>query len=204
MLLIFVLFYYIIILCFGERKMEEKDDAKKIKLSNKYYIHIAIFLFIVVISILLSSYKNGSSRSKYVYLENRENYIIQNVNEQYLQDYYGNENTMVVFSASWCKYCVEEQKDLNNFIVNNPEKKVIIVSHDDSYENLEKYLKANNFNWFVIFDKDKTIKKHIDPNVNGIPCTYLLDKNGKIIGFSKGVKTEEQFLKFYNNEIDIY
>jgi len=147
---------------------------------------------------------NLENNSNYVYLQDRKSYIIRTVSEKFLENYYGNEKTMIVFSASWCKYCVEEQNDLNNFIVNNPETKVIIVSHDDSYESLENYLKTNNFNWFVIFDKEKTIRQHIDPNVNGIPCEYLLDKSGKIIGFSKGAKTEEEFVQFYNNEIDIY
>jgi len=190
---------------FKERKMENKDDIKKIKVLSKYFVYIAIFIFLILVSILLSWYKNSNNiKSEYVYLEDRENYIIKNVSGNFLDYYYGNEKTMIVFSASWCKYCVEEQNDLNNFIVNNPETKVIIVSHDDSYESLENYLKTNNFNWFVIFDKEKTIRQHIDPNVNGIPCEYLLDKSGKIIGFSKGAKTEEEFVQFYNNEIDIY
>jgi len=185
--------------------MENKDDIKKIKVLSKYFVYIAIFIFLILVSILLSWYKNSNNiKSEYVYLEDRENYIIKNVSGNFLDYYYGNEKTMIVFSASWCKYCVEEQNDLNNFIVNNPETKVIIVSHDDSYESLENYLKTNNFNWFVIFDKEKTIRQHIDPNVNGIPCEYLLDKSGKIIGFSKGAKTEEEFVQFYNNEIDIY
>lgn len=185
--------------------MEETEKIKNFKLLNKYVLFLTIFIFVVLVPILLYCFKdNLFNKSDYIFLKDRENYIIQNVDNNFLDNYYGNENTMVIFSASWCKYCVAEQNELNNFIQNNPDKKVIIVSHDKTYEDLDNYLKTNNFNWFVIFDKDKTIRQHIDPDVNGIPCAYLLNKNGKIIGFAKGEMTESEFLQFYNNEIDIY
>lgn len=173
------------------------------KILNKYVLLTTLFL--VIILLLLYCFKDNIFRkSDYVYLKDRQACMVQAADINYLDEYYGNENTMVVFSASWCKYCVEEQDELNNFIKNNPEKKVIIVSHDKTYEDLDKYLKDNNFNWFVIFDKDKTIREHIDPGSTGIPCAYLLDKNGKIIGFNKGAMTETEFLQFYNNEAYIY
>lgn len=185
--------------------MEDEEKTKKSKLLNKYVLFIAIFIFFVVVPILLYFYRNNIfNKSDYIFSKDRQSYIIQNADENFLNNYYGNENTMVVFSASWCKYCVEEQNDLNNFIKNNPDKKVIIVSHDKTYEDLEKYLKTNNFNWFIIFDKDKTIREHIDSGSKGIPSSYLLNKKGKIIGFTKGVMTESEFLQFYNNEIYIY
>jgi|GEM_PF-1876150 len=204
-------------------------NENKIKLSSKYVIYISIIIFLLSASIIIYCFKDDIinkfnyiylknksiniiqndnkdilKKSDYIYLKDRVNYIIQTADENFLNNYYGNDNTMVVFSASWCKYCVEEQNELNNFINNNPEKKVLVVSHDKTYEDLDKYLKDNNLNWFVIFDKDKTIRQNIDPDVNGIPSTYLLNKNGKIIGYSKGVKTETEFLQFYNNEINIY
>jgi thiol-disulfide isomerase/thioredoxin len=182
-----------------------EDKVKKIKLLDKYVIYIFIFIFLIIVPILLYYFKNNIFKiSDYIYLKNRDNYIVENVDANFLNNYYGNENTMLVFSASWCKYCVKEQDALNSFIENNPDSKVIIISHDKTYEDLINYLNDNSFNWFVIFDKDKTIRNNIDPGSSGIPSTYLLDKNGKIIGYSKGPKTEEEFLQFYNNEIDIY
>lgn len=188
---------------------KENNKGDKLKFINIYTI--VIFIVLILVIILFLCLKNNLSVNtdsdnlyntaspEYVYLTNRESYIIHNVSNNFLDDYYGNEKTMIIFSASWCKYCVEEQEQLNSFITNNPDKKIIIVSHDKSYEELENYLKINNFNWFVIYDKDKTIRNHIDPGSSGIPSSYLLDKDGEIIGYSKGKKTESEFLKFYNN-----
>lgn len=194
--------------------MNNENEIKKIKFIKDLVIFTLILIFFILIPIFLYFFKNNdktitipleqNTKLKYVYLKDRESYIIQNVDDNFLNEYYNNENTMVVFTASWCKYCVEEQNELNNFIINNPDKKIVIVSHDKTYEDLENYLKTNNFNWFVIFDKDKTIRQHIDPGSNGIPSTYLLNKNGNIIGFSIGKKNEIEFLQFYNNEINIY
>lgn len=190
------------------------NKENNFKIARNLFIYLVVFIFFIIVPTLVNYFKNNESNAnisleksqtfKYVYLNDRENYIIQNVDNSFLDDYYNDENTMVVFTASWCKYCVEEQNELNNFIINNPDKKVIIVSHDKTYEDLENYLKTNNFNWFVIFDKDKTIRNHIDPGSNGIPSTYLLNKSGKMIGFSIGTKNENEFLQFYNNEINIY
>ncbi|MEG1363538.1 MAG: TlpA disulfide reductase family protein [Clostridia bacterium] len=145
-------------------------------------------------------------KSDYVYLEDRKSYIIKEADNTFLDKYLSNKKTMVVFTASWCKYCVEEQEELNTFIKENKDKKIIIVSHDKNYEDLEKYLKDNNFNWFVILDKDKTIREHIDPGSSGIPSTYLLDKKKSIISMHKGTLTKDEFNTFFNEEmnVDIY
>ena len=184
-----------------------KLQKAKFKLSDKivaYLVTIVILLIVAVPIVIYCINEDILKKSDYVYFKDRPSYIIKNVDQFHLDNYYGNSNTLVVFAASWCKYCVEEQNELNNFIKNNPDKKVIVVSHDHTYEELEKWLKDNNLNWFVIFDKDKTIREDLDPGSNGIPNAYLLDKDGKILGFTKGAKKEIEFFQFYNNEIDIY
>ena len=50
----------------------------------------------------------------------------------------------------------------------------------------------------VILDPEKTIRENIDPGSNGIPSSYLLDKEGKIINFHKGKLTKDQFISFFN------
>lgn len=184
-------------------------------MENKSILFKRIFIYILAIIIIILLYifvyyaaklllNPDETYSKYVYLTNRNSYILQNVNDNLLKNYYKDEKIMVVFFASWCHYCVEEEHELNNFITNNPLKKIIVVSHDKNYEDMENYLKDKNFKWFVIYDKDKKIRTHIDPGISGIPATYLIDTNGKIIGYKKGKLTEEEFLKLYNNEIYIY
>ena len=184
--------------------MENEDNSKS---SDKRIAYLVTFIILLIIAVPILMYcvkNNTFKKSEYTYLKDRPSYIIKNVDENLLKNYYGNDNTMVVFMASWCSHCVAEKNELNNFIKNNPDKKVIVVSHDHTYDALQKYLSDNNLNWFVIFDRDKIIRESIDPGTDGVPCVYLLDKNGKIIGFSRSVTKEVDFYKFYNNEIDIY
>ena len=109
-----------------------------------------------------------------------------------------NENALVVFWATWCSHCVEEAEELNKFITSNPQKKVIIVSHDYTKEDLEKYLNEKGYNWFVIIDTDKTIREDLDPGSKGIPSSYLVNKDKNILNFHKGKLTLEQFNSFSN------
>ena len=87
---------------------------------------------------------------------------------------------------------------MNEYIKSNPYKSIIIVSHDDTKDDVKKYLEENGYNWFVILDSEKTIRESIDPGSKGIPSSYLLDKEGKIINFHKGKLTTEQFGSFFN------
>lgn len=181
----------------------EIEEIKRKKLS----ILVIIAIVLVLLAILITIYFLKDIifvKCDYVYLNNRTSYQINIADENFLNKYYGNKKTMVIFMASWCKYCNEEKDALNEFIQNNPDKKIIVVSHDKNYDDINNFLKENNFNWFVILDKDKTIRNNIDPGANGIPSAYLLDRRGNIIGYKRGELTKDEFLPFYNNEINIY
>lgn len=167
---------------------------------------IVVFILMLIILIIVFStiYIKGKiyryKYNQYILASKRDSYIINNIDKDLLKKYIGNENCIIVFWASWCSYCVKEAEDLNKFINLNPQIPIIIVSHDTDVLELEKYLKDNEYNWFVIFDKEKTIRENIDIGSSGIPSVYLLNKDLKILNFYKGPLNYEQFLKFYNQE----
>lgn len=170
-------------------------------MKKKIVILISIFLFIVLLlfAFFVIYFKPDFiiKNKDLTTAKLRKNYIItDNKNlSQYLNK---NENTLVIFWATWCHYCVEESNDLNEYIKYNPYKSIIIVSHDDNKDEVKNYLEENGYNWFVILDPEKTIRENIDPGSKGIPSSYLLDKDGKIINFHKGKLTTEQFGSFFN------
>ncbi|MEG2235842.1 MAG: TlpA disulfide reductase family protein [Clostridia bacterium] len=180
------------------------------KINKKILLYVLIFLLFICILFLLYHFKdyiikkeipiNNNYKSEYINLNNRNHYILNIVDETLLKKYIDKDKTLVVFSASWCKYCVEEQDDLNKYIQENPDKTIIIVSHDRSYEDIDNYLKTNNFNWFVIFDSDKIIRESIDPNSSGIPTMYLLDNNSIVIDKLVGDVTFNEIEEFYNEK----
>lgn len=130
----------------------------------------------------------GKYRNSYVISENRnlENFVNDDA------------NAVVVFWATWCSHCVEEAEDLNRFISSNLGRKIIVVSHDYTKEDLEEYLKEKGYNWFVILDTDKTIREKLDPGSTGIPSSYLVNKDMNILNFHKGKLNLEQFNSFSN------
>lgn len=152
---------------------------------------LAAFLFIYFKTDIIRQNSNlsiGKFRKSYVITEDKNLY-------NHLND---KENTLVIFWATWCSYCLDESNDLNEYIKENPYKSIIVVSHDDNKDDVKNYLEENGYNWFVILDSEKTIRENIDPGSKGIPSSYLLDKEGKIINFHKGKLTKDQFISFFN------
>ena len=168
---------------------------------KKKIILIAILsIFIVIIALLALLYlktdffkiNKNLTMKKY-----RKDYIVSD--DITLSNYINDEDkTLVIFWATWCEYCLQESEDLNEYINQNPYKSIIIVSHDDNIDDINNYLKEKGYNWFVIFDPNKTIRENLEPGSKGIPSSYLLDKNGNIANFHKGKLSLEDFQNFFN------
>ena len=154
-----------------------------------------LVIFTLVYFLVLKPY--FESKKDLTYGKYRESFVIsENRNlESFVSD---DANAVVVFWATWCSHCVEEAEDLNRFISSNLGRKIIVVSHDYTKEDLEEYLKEKGYNWFVILDTDKTIREKLDPGSKGIPSSYLVNKDMNILNFHKGKLNLEQFINFSN------
>lgn len=161
-----------------------------------------IILFLVLIILyektnIFSSYIQKKDLTKQKY---RKTYVISN--DLDIFNHINDEKTLVIFWATWCPYCIKESDALNEYITSNPYKSVIVVTHDTEIEELKQYLEEKEYNWFVIFDPNKTIREVIEPGSKGIPSSYLLKKDGTILNFHKGSLSVEQFQSFFN-EVEI-
>ncbi len=174
----------------------KKNTTRKIFL----ILFLIIFFVIAIISfIYLKKTHNFFDNPKYIATSKRKDYIIANVDDTLLKKYVSKkDNTLIIFWASWCSTCIEESEQLNNFMINNPNIPIIIVSHDKNISDLQNYLSINNYNWFVILDTEKSIRESIDNGSKGIPATYLLDNNLNILSKTTDTMTEEEFFNFYN------
>lgn len=184
---------------------EEEKNERIIKAKEMSKIRL-ILILIVVGSILIASLYLGytiymKTSGKYLNLKskNRNEYIINNVDETLLTNYIEKgKYTMVSFWASWCSNCQKESEALNSFMINNKDINFIVVSHDNSVDELNSYFQSyENYNWFIIYDNKKTIRASIDKDANTIPRTYLLDGNGNVVDFIKGIATEEKLKELY-------
>lgn len=184
---------------------EEEKNERIIKAKEMSKIRL-ILILIVVGSILIASlylvytiYMKTSGKYLNLKSKNRNEYIINNVDETLLTNYIEKgKYTMVSFWASWCSNCQKESEALNSFMIDNKDINFIVISHDNSVDELNSYLQSHeNYNWFIIYDNKKTIRASIDKDANTIPRTYLLDGNGNVVDFIKGIATEEKLEELY-------
>lgn len=171
---------------------------------KKRLIIISTIFILIVIAIFTILYVKTDifKRNKDITIaKNRKSYVISE--DKNLSNFTNKDDkTLIVFWATWCSHCVDEAEALNEYISSNPYKSIIIVSHDNNKDDLKNYLEENGYNWFVILDSEKTIRENLEPGSTGIPSSYLLDKDGKIINFHKGKLTTNEFASFFN-EVEI-
>ena len=162
-----------------------------IAISSFIVIAIVIFVFLYLKTDLLKLKKDITTQ--------KQRKVFQISEDTNLSNYINQEDkTLVIFWATWCEYCLQESEALNEYINQNPYKSIIVVSHDENKDDINNYLQEKRYNWFVIFDPQKTIRESLDPGSKGIPSSYLLDKDGNITNFHKGKLSLEDFQNFFN------
>lgn len=99
---------------------------------------------------------------------------------------------LIDFWATWCGPCVQELPNVLKAYEKHHAAgfEIIGISLDNQAEKLEKFVKDKNMPWPQFFDgkgwQNELAEKY---GVNSIPATYLLDRDGKIIG--KGLRGEK-------------
>ena len=111
-------------------------------------------------------------------------------NENFTSDDLFGKYTLINFFASWCTPCRAEHHlffEIKNKI---PELFILGFSHKDNLDDSKKYLKdEGNPYSFVGIDRDGKIA--FDFGVFGLPETFIINKNGKIIYKHTGPLTKK-------------
>jgi thiol-disulfide isomerase/thioredoxin len=117
-------------------------------------------------------------------------------NNESLSDYRG-QVVFLNFWASWCPPCQEEMPDLDKFYADYKDENFMLVAVNvaEEKETVVNYLNENNFEMPVLFDKDGSLTKKY--GVQGIPKTFILNKDGEIITMKSGAMTYEQMENYY-------
>ena len=116
---------------------------------------------------------------------------------------YEDKVVLVDFWATWCVPCVAELPNIikayNKHHSNGFE--VIGISLDQDEQKLKSFLKAKEIPWVQYFDgkgwQNKLAAKY---GIDSVPATFLLDRQGKIIGQDlRGEALEEALTKALTN-----
>lgn len=112
--------------------------------------------------------------------------------------YYKGKTIFLNFWATWCPPCREEMPNIEEIYkeYGENEDEVIIlgvaapdIGSEGSTEDIIKFLENNNYTFPVLFDTGGKIMNNY--NINALPTTFIIDKDGDVKGYVPGAMDKE-------------
>jgi thiol-disulfide isomerase/thioredoxin len=100
---------------------------------------------------------------------------------------------LVNFWATWCPPCRREMPDLDKLNARFAPQGLVVVSiSDEDQAKVAPFIASSGYRPTVLLDPGDKVNKEF--HIEGIPKTYLFDRNGKLVGETIDQSTERQFL----------
>jgi len=102
------------------------------------------------------------------------------------------------FWATWCPPCRKEMPDMEK-LYRQFEKQglVVLAVSDEKRETVEKYLAERHYSFPILLDPDRKVNDTF--SVEGIPKSFLFDRQGKLAAQAIDMRTERQFLEMFRS-----
>lgn len=101
---------------------------------------------------------------------------------------------MLNFWATWCPPCRKEMPDLEELYKQfEPQGLVILGISDDDPEKVREFAQKQGTTYPVLLDPGSKVNELL--HINGIPKTFVYDREGKIVAQSIDMRTRGQFLE---------
>jgi len=101
---------------------------------------------------------------------------------------------LVNFWATWCTPCRREMPDLDKLNARFRAQGLVVLSiSDEDQAKVAPFIASSGYRPAVLLDPGDTVHKEF--HIEGIPKTYLFDRNGKLLGETIDQSTERQFLE---------
>uniref|UniRef100_A0A7C5Z7D7 TlpA family protein disulfide reductase n=1 Tax=Caldicellulosiruptor owensensis TaxID=55205 RepID=A0A7C5Z7D7_9FIRM len=113
--------------------------------------------------------------------------------EYSLSDFRG-KKVLLNFFATWCPPCRAEIPDFERFYKENRDVILIGINIQEDKATVEEFLNSMGVTYPVLLDRDGKVSAQF--GIEGIPTTFLIDENGKIVAKNVGMMTYEQLKKF--------
>ncbi len=106
------------------------------------------------------------------------------------------------FWATWCKYCEKEMPDLQSIQDSMGKFDVVVIGvsvdrGDLIYSHVKDYVEFWNVKFQIVIDPPATTYFNYKCS-DGLPWTFLIDRDGNIVTKYVGLKTKEQFIEGIN------
>jgi thiol-disulfide isomerase/thioredoxin len=116
---------------------------------------------------------------------------IQTDNGEFSLDQYRGQVIYLDFWASWCAPCKKSFPWLNRMQARHQGKgfKVIAVNLDKDRSLARRFLKNNPARFEIGFDPEGNVASQL--NVQGMPSSFLIDRNGNIVSSHVGFREKD-------------
>ncbi len=167
-----------------------KKNKKLFFLFTTTLVVTTIFVFVV-----LTNQKHLPSATIGTIIEPINGYLVSDIKKEkiLLNREFKNEKFLINIFSSWCGPCREEHKYLLKFKNNNI--KVVGINYKDNHKNMFIFLKELGNPYYAIVN-DKDGYQSIKLGAFGVPETFLIDENKKIVLKQIGPIDDSAYFKF--------
>ncbi len=112
----------------------------------------------------------------------------------HLSDYRG-QIVLLNFWASWCPPCNEELPALNAYYAAHKDQGLVLlgVDVDETADVVRDFVQQKGITYPILLDPQG--KASADYSVTGMPTTFIIDREGRLIGYWPGELTEAMLEK---------
>ena len=121
-------------------------------------------------------------------------------NEVSISDFRG-KKVFLNFWATWCPPCKEEMPDMQLFHKQEEENDIVVIAVNigESKSKVKDFIDSKGYEFITLLDSEKEIAKLY--NVNAIPTTFFIGRQGEIIKSKRG-GMELEDMEYYMDMID--
>lgn len=104
------------------------------------------------------------------------------------------EVVLVNFWATWCPPCQKEMPDLEALYKRFRNQRFVILSiSDEEADKVRPFISERKITYPVLLDPGRKVHKAFE--VEGIPKSFVYDREGKLVAQSIDMRTQKQFLE---------
>lgn len=98
-----------------------------------------------------------------------------------LSDYLGKKPVVLVFWTTWCPYCRQQLKQLNERLPELTKKGIQILAIDvgEPKNKVADFAKSRSLNLQILLDEENTVSNTYD--LMGVPTYFVIDISGKVV-----------------------
>lgn len=151
--------------------------------NNRRWVSLCIITFLVVVVGVLVKTGIAAEKIGPAIGYKSPDFTLNSVTSKNIELYQvikSNKVTLINFWGIWCPYCVREIPDLVRFNDKYHQRgvEILAVNVGDNPKNVPSFIKKNNMNFPVLFDKGNAVSHLFQ--VSGFPTTFIINQQGKI------------------------